>query len=88
MQQVEEVAAIGARINVAAVSQQLHASSAASRIEQACPEPVPKDFENLMKLVDAETATSKIGEHEQLEQLNRRIPPFGVAAGAGLVRRD
>ena len=85
MQQVEEVAVFGARVDVTAVSQQLHASTAAGCIEQASPEPVPQDFENLVELVDAETPASKICQHEQLEQLNRRVAPFGVAARVGLV---
>src|SRR5262245_58844470 len=65
MQQVEEVTAISARIEIAAVGQQLHASSAASRVEQAGTEPVPEDFENLVELVDGETAAPQIGKHEQ-----------------------
>jgi hypothetical protein len=38
--------------------------------------------------MDREPATPEIREREQLEQLDRRISPFGVAAGVGLVRRD
>ena len=58
MQQVEEVTSFCTRVDVTAVGQQLHASAAAGRIEQASPEAVAQDFENLMQLVDAETSAT------------------------------
>src|SRR5437868_226124 len=45
-------------------------------------------LENQMKLVDGEAAPPEIGEHEQLEQFDRRVAALGVAAGVGLVRRN
>ena len=41
-----------------------------------------------MQLLDREAAAPEIREHQQLEQLDRRVAPLGVAARVGLVRRD
>src|SRR5436190_918362 len=63
-------------------------AGAAGGIEQPRAEAVAQRLENLVKLVDGESAPAQIGQYEKLEQLDRRVPPFGVAARVGLVRRD
>ena len=62
MQQVEELAAIGARVDITAVGQQLHASAAAGHVEQPRVETPLENFQNLMQLVNAEAASTKIGK--------------------------
>src|SRR5215467_15032397 len=72
IQQIEEVTAIRARINLPPVSEQLDASAASGRLEQTDAETVPQDRENLMQLVDAEPTSPEICQHEQFEELDRR----------------
>jgi len=67
MQQVEEVAAFGARIDLPSIRQQLNMSAAAGGLEQAHTESVSQDLENLMQLMDAEASSAEVGQHEQLE---------------------
>ena len=41
-----------------------------------------------VQLLDREPAPAQIREHEQLEQLDGRVAPLGVAAGVGAMRRN
>src|SRR5437899_8941028 len=88
MQQVEDLAAVGARVDVSTIREQLHASAAAGRVEQTDAKTAAQDFENLMELVDGEAAAAQVSEHEQLEQLDGRVTAFRVAARVRLVRGD
>src|SRR5207247_4352112 len=47
-----------------------------------------QDSQNQMELMDREAAPPQVGEHEQLEEVDRRVAPLGVAAGRRAVRRD
>ena len=70
-----------------AVGQELHAAAAARGIEQAHAElPRSASSMNLVQLLRSRSPPAQVREHEQLEQLDRRVPPFGVAAGVGAMR--
>src|SRR3954471_21542308 len=88
MQQVEELAARRPRVDVAAVGQQLHAAAAAGRVEETDAEALFQRFQNQMELVHREAAAAKVGEHQQLEQLDGRVAALGVPAGLGFVRSN
>src|SRR5438445_5221151 len=83
LQQVEEPAVGAASVNLPAVGKHLHRPAAAGRVEQPLAELLLQNADDLMQLVDAEAAPSEIREHEELEQLDRRVPPLGVAPRRG-----
>src|SRR6266571_565082 len=88
LQQVEERAARRPRVDLPAVRQQLHRAAAARRVEETLPELLLQDPEDLVKLMDRESAAPEIGEDQQLEQLDRCVAPLRIAAGGSLVRRN
>src|SRR5262245_55944568 len=88
LEEVEELTGPGAGVDLVPVGQQFDLTAAAGGLEQTRPELVTKHAQDAVELMDREPSTPEIREREQLEQLDRRISPFGVAAGTGLVRRD
>src|SRR5262252_1720739 len=87
LQQVEECAAGGARVDLPAVGQQLYGSSAARGLEQPMAEVLLQDAQQLVQLMDRESASAQVGEHEELEELDWRVAALGIAACFGPMRR-
>ena len=88
-QQVEELPLRRARVDSAAVGQQLHAAAAAGRFEQPDAELVLQDARRWREAAGIEKpALAQIGENEQLEQLDRRVAALGVSARRGSMRRN
>src|SRR5262249_60631768 len=86
--QVQAGAGWGARVPLAAVDEQVERLAAAGRIVQPLPELIAQNLQQLVELMDREAAVPEVGEHQQLEQLDRRVAPLGVAARRRLVRRN
>src|SRR5580765_4242082 len=88
LEQVEEFAALGARVDVLSIRQQLHASTATGRLEQPHAELLAQNPDEQMQLVDGKPTPPQFCQNQQLEEFNRRIAAFGVTTGVGQVRRD
>ena len=80
-QQIEELAGFGPCVDFLAVGQQRDGSAAANGVEQADAEPAAQRVEQLADLRHRQPAAPQIRQHRQLEQIDRRIPALGVAAG-------
>src|SRR5262245_43998737 len=87
-QQVEERAAVRARVDVAAVGQELHRAASTRRLEQALAEVLAQDSQQLVELMDRKPSPPEIGENQELEKLDGRIATLSVAAGLGTMRLD
>src|SRR5262245_47007013 len=67
-QQVEKSAALRARVDLAAVGEELHGAAAARCVEEPLAEPVVENPEQHVELMDGEAAMPQVGEDDQLEQ--------------------
>src|ERR1700674_3332366 len=77
-QQIEELSARRARVNLASVGEQLDGATTARGGEEPRSELGRQDAQDGVQLVHRESALAQIGEHQQLEELDRRIAPLGV----------
>src|SRR5580765_6848665 len=71
LQQVEELAALGARVDVLTIRQQLNLSTATGRLEQPCAELLAQNPDKQVQLVDGEPPSPQFCEHQQLEEFDR-----------------
>jgi hypothetical protein len=74
-----------ARVDLFTVGQQLYRSAATGRVEQPGGEPVGEDVQDRVELMDRKSPLPQIGQDQQFEELNGRVPPLGVPAGGGAV---
>jgi len=63
-------------------------AAAAGRLEEALAELLPKNRDDFVELANREPTPAQVTKHEQLEQIDRRVPSLRVSPGGRAMRPD